>query len=87
MQSGLLIIYPLTRNDFLITFIEIQDAKVTNKHYRREPAFKAKVALASLRDSKSLKELADHYNVHPTQISKWKHQLIDRAEMIFRMNA
>lgn len=48
-----------------------------------DSAFKAKVALAAIMSGKSLSELAEHYDLHPCQISQWKWQLINRAELVF----
>jgi len=36
------------------------------------PAFKAKVALESIKGEKTSAELASEYEVHPQQIRKWK---------------
>jgi transposase len=45
--------------------------------------FKAKVALAALRGDKTLTEIAQHYEVHPNQVTEWKRQLMERAADVF----
>ena len=50
---------------------------------RHSAAFKAKVALAALSESKTLAELATEYQVHPTQITRWKQDLIANASDLF----
>ena len=40
------------------------------------PDFKAKVALAAIRGDGTLAELAQHYNLHPNVISRWKKQAL-----------
>ena len=47
------------------------------------PGFKAKVALAAIKGDKTLAELAEHFDVHPNQISEWRQQLVDFAADIF----
>ncbi len=46
-------------------------------------ALKAKVALAALREDKTLVELAKQYELHPNQITEWKRQLVERASEVF----
>jgi transposase-like protein len=56
-----------------------------NRRPRRNhtPAFKAKVALAAIKGDRTLAQLAEHFDVHPNQITTWKAQLEGRASDIF----
>ena len=47
------------------------------------PAFKAKVALAAIKGEMTLAQLAEHFDVHPNQITQWKAQLQDSAANVF----
>jgi transposase len=47
------------------------------------PAFKAKVALAAIKVEMTLAQLAEHFDVHPNQITTWKAQLQDGAADVF----
>ena len=47
------------------------------------PEFKAKVALAAVREHESIPELAKRYGVHANQIYKWKREFIERAALAF----
>ncbi len=45
--------------------------------------FKAKVALEALKGEQTLAELAQRFEVHPTQIGQWRQQLLERATEVF----
>jgi transposase-like protein/outer membrane biosynthesis protein TonB len=47
------------------------------------PAFKAQVALAAVREDKTMTELCKEYEVHSSQILDWKRQLLEGAADVF----
>ena len=49
------------------------------KRRNHDAAFKARVALESLKGEKTAAELATIYGVHPTMIHQWKKALLDGA--------
>ena len=56
-------------------------SKINKLH---SPAFKAKVALAALKETRTVTELAAQFGVHPNQIYKWRKQLLDNAPELFQ---
>lgn len=46
-------------------------------------AFKAKVALAAIRGDKTTAQLASEYEVHTSQVTAWKQQLLEQAPQLF----
>ncbi len=47
------------------------------------PKFKLRVVLEALKERHSLTELAEKYELHIQQISKWKNDFIAEAELLF----
>jgi putative transposase len=54
-----------------------------NKRRKFNGSFKAKVALAAVKEDRTMGELASEFEVHANQISKWKRQLLDGVPRIF----
>ena len=57
--------------------------KTKGKRRRFSASFKSKVAIEAARERATLAELAKKYELHPNQISQWKHQLLTTAEELF----
>jgi len=56
---------------------------MTKERKRYKPEFKAKVALESLKEVKTVNQLAQEFAVHPNQIGDWKKELTQRSPEIF----
>ena len=55
-----------------------------NKRRNHSPEFKAKVALAAAKGDKTTAELVSKFGIHATQITKWKLELIEHSNELFR---
>ena len=51
------------------------------KHH--SPQLKAKVAIAAVKELKTVGQLASQHGVHPSQIHQWKRQLLEGAVEVF----
>jgi len=56
---------------------------MTKNRRKHSPSFKAKVALEALKGEETIAELANRFEVHPSQIRKWKNSLAEGAAGIF----
>jgi transposase len=56
---------------------------MSSKRKQYSPEFKAKVALAAIKNEETVAELAKRFGVHPTMINNWKRALLDGATDIF----
>ena len=57
---------------------------MTKKRKPRSATFKAKVALAALKEHKTVRELVSQFDVHSTQIHHWKKKLVTGASELFQ---
>lgn len=57
---------------------------MTRKRRSFTPSFKAKIALEAVRETKTIAEIAQKHQLHPTQINLWKKQLLEGAEEVFQ---
>jgi len=56
---------------------------MSQKRTKHSPEFKAKVALAAIKNEETVAELSKRFSIHPTMVSKWKKALLDGASEIF----
>ena len=56
---------------------------MVRKRRRLDAKLKAKVALAAIRNDRTLSQLASQFGVHGNQVSAWKRKLISEAVALF----
>ena len=56
---------------------------MVKKRKLHSAGFKAKVALAAVKEMETVSQLAGRHGVHPSQIHQWKRQLLEGAEGLF----
>jgi transposase len=59
---------------------------MTDQRKRYDSIFKAKVVLESLKNEKTIAELASDYGVHPNQITQWRKQALEDLPTLFSSN-
>ena len=50
---------------------------------KHSPSFKARVAMEALKGEETVAQLASRFDVHPSQVHKWKKELTDGVAGIF----
>lgn len=55
--------------------------KKTRKKF--SPAFKAKIALAAVKEDETVAALARRHKVHPNQLYKWKREFFENLDRVF----
>lgn len=54
-----------------------------SRRKRHDARFKAKIGLEALKGTKTIQEIAKQNQLHPTQVSRWKQEISQRASELF----
>ena len=60
---------------------------MNSKRRRHSASFKTKIVLEMLKGSGTVSELASKFEVHPTMITKWRKEFLEKAPGIFSDNS
>ncbi len=67
----------------MIKFSHLNLTVMKNNRKTYSSTFKAKVAMEAFSQLKTISEIAEEYELHPTQVSKWKKALEKNAGELF----
>ena len=56
---------------------------MSTKRIRHTAKFKFRIALEAIQSDKTISQLASDHQLHPSQISQWKNQLLEQGSDIF----
>lgn len=56
---------------------------MSTKRTKHSPAFKAKVALAAIREQETVAEISRRYKVHANVVYKWRQRLLENLPRAF----
>jgi transposase-like protein len=57
------------------------------KRRKFSSVFKAKVAIAALKERETLAEISKRLEISPSMVSKWKQEFLDRSKEIFETSS
>ena len=57
---------------------------MSKKQQKRSAKFKLRIGLEAIKGQKTLSQISSEYEVHPSLVSKWKKQILDQGDEIFK---
>ena len=60
---------------------------MSKKRRNHSPAFKAKVALAAIKNESTMADLSKRFNINQNMITRWKKQLLENSAEVFASKA